>query len=35
MKKILVVDDQYGIRILLCEILQKDGYQMFEAANGV
>lgn len=35
MKKILVVDDQYGIRVLLCEILQKDGYQMHEAANGV
>ena len=34
-RKILVVDDQYGIRVLLCEILQKDGYQMFEAANGV
>ncbi|WP_346726952.1 response regulator [Bacillus suaedae] len=35
MKKILVVDDQYGIRVLLCEILQKDGYQMHDAANGV
>lgn len=35
MQKILVVDDQYGIRVLLCEILQKDGYKMFEAANGV
>ncbi|GAE27886.1 sporulation initiation phosphotransferase [Halalkalibacter wakoensis JCM 9140] len=35
MKKILVVDDQYGIRVLLCEILQKDGYKMFDAANGV
>ncbi|MBP3952765.1 response regulator [Bacillus sp. YZJH907-2] len=34
-KKILVVDDQYGIRVLLCEILQKDGYQMHDAANGV
>ncbi|WP_209123386.1 response regulator [Alkalihalobacillus sp. BA299] len=34
-KKILVVDDQYGIRVLLNEILQKDGYQMFQAANGV
>ncbi len=34
-KKILVVDDQYGIRVLLCEILQKDGYVMHEAANGV
>ena len=35
MKRILVVDDQYGIRVLLCEILQKDGYEMYEAANGV
>ncbi|WP_035178140.1 response regulator [Alkalihalobacterium bogoriense] len=35
MKKILVVDDQYGIRVLLNEILQKDGYKMFQAANGV
>ncbi|WP_216829973.1 response regulator [Alkalihalobacterium elongatum] len=34
-EKILVVDDQYGIRVLLNEILQKDGYQMFQAANGV
>ncbi|MDE5414671.1 MAG: response regulator [Bacillaceae bacterium] len=34
-KKILVVDDQYGIRVLLNEILQKDGYTMFQAANGV
>ncbi|MED4164095.1 response regulator [Halalkalibacterium halodurans] len=35
MNKILVVDDQYGIRVLLNEILQKDGYQMFQAANGI
>ncbi|WP_100405750.1 response regulator [Bacillus solitudinis] len=35
MQKILVVDDQYGIRVLLSEILQKDGYQIFQAANGV
>lgn len=34
-KKILVVDDQYGIRVLLNEILQKDGYEMYQAANGV
>ncbi|OLO42255.1 two-component system response regulator [Alkalihalophilus pseudofirmus] len=34
-KKILVVDDQYGIRVLLNEILQKDGYKMFQAANGI
>ncbi|MDQ0207069.1 response regulator [Alkalicoccobacillus murimartini] len=35
MKKLLVVDDQYGIRVLLNEILQKDGYEVFQAANGV
>ncbi|GAE31278.1 MULTISPECIES: response regulator [Halalkalibacter] len=34
MNKILVVDDQYGIRVLLSEILQKDGYVMSDAANG-
>ncbi|WP_082795392.1 response regulator [Alkalihalobacillus trypoxylicola] len=34
-EKILIVDDQYGIRVLLCEIFKKDGYQVFEAANGV
>jgi len=33
-KKILVVDDQFGIRILLNEIFQKAGYQTFQAANG-
>ncbi|NEU30433.1 response regulator [bacterium LRH843] len=35
MQKILVVDDQFGIRVLLCEVLQKEGYQMFDAENGV
>ncbi|MDV2684543.1 response regulator [Alkalihalophilus sp. As8PL] len=35
MHKVLVVDDQYGIRVLLTEILQKDGYQLYQAANGV
>lgn len=34
-EKILVVDDQLGIRILLNEILQKEGYQTFQAANGL
>lgn len=34
MKKILIVDDQYGIRILLNEVFQKAGYQTFQAANG-
>ncbi len=33
-EKILIVDDQYGIRILLTEVLQKEGYTTFQAANG-
>ncbi|WP_018133022.1 response regulator [Effusibacillus pohliae] len=33
-KKVLVVDDQYGIRVLLNEVLEKDGYQVFQAPNG-
>ncbi|GAF12772.1 sporulation initiation phosphotransferase [Bacillus sp. JCM 19046] len=32
--KVLIVDDQFGIRVLLTEVLQKDGYEMFQAANG-
>ncbi|WP_018661233.1 response regulator [Heyndrickxia acidiproducens] len=32
---ILIVDDQFGIRILLTEVLQKEGYETFQAANGV
>jgi two-component system response regulator (stage 0 sporulation protein F) len=34
-RKLLIVDDQFGIRILLNEIFQKEGYQTFQAANGV
>jgi len=34
-EKLLIVDDQYGIRILLNEVFQKEGYQTFQAANGV
>jgi two-component system response regulator (stage 0 sporulation protein F) len=34
-KKILIVDDQYGIRILLTEILQKDGYDLYQAGSGL
>lgn len=34
-KKILIVDDQFGIRILLTEILQSDGYTLFQASNGM
>ena len=33
--KILVVDDQFGIRILLNEVLQKEGYDTYQAANGL
>lgn len=33
--KILIVDDQFGIRILLTEVLQTEGYNTFQAANGV
>lgn len=33
--KLLIVDDQFGIRILLNEIFQKEGYKTFQAANGV
>jgi two-component system response regulator (stage 0 sporulation protein F) len=34
MKKILIVDDQYGIRVLLDEVFRKEGYQTYQAANG-
>ncbi|WP_313803033.1 response regulator [Cytobacillus sp.] len=33
--KILIVDDQFGIRILLNEVLQKEGYNTYQAANGI
>ncbi len=32
--KILIVDDQYGIRLLLYEVFSKEGYRTFQAANG-
>lgn len=32
--KILIVDDQYGIRILLNEVFNKEGYTTFQAASG-
>jgi len=35
MKKILIVDDQYGIRVLLSELFKKEGYQTLQAANGM
>ncbi|WP_339060850.1 response regulator [Tepidibacillus marianensis] len=33
-KKVLIVDDQFGIRVLLYEVFGKEGYQTFQAANG-
>lgn len=32
--KILIVDDQYGIRVLLNEVFHKEGYDTYQAANG-
>ena len=33
-KKVLIVDDQNGIRILLVEVFSVEGYQTFQASNG-
>jgi two-component system response regulator (stage 0 sporulation protein F) len=33
-KKVLIVDDQNGIRILLMEVFSNEGYQTFQASNG-
>lgn len=35
MKKILIVDDQPGIRVLLQEVLKKEGYDIETAASGL
>ncbi|MBO2946077.1 response regulator [Paenibacillus sp. F411] len=32
--KVLIVDDQNGIRILLMEVFSSEGYETFQAANG-
>jgi two-component system response regulator (stage 0 sporulation protein F) len=32
--KLLIVDDQFGIRVLLKEVFEKDGYETYEASNG-
>lgn len=32
--KLMIVDDQYGIRILLSEVFQKEGYRTFQVSNG-
>lgn len=34
-QKLLIVDDQFGIRVLLTEIFQNEGYETFQASNGV
>lgn len=34
MGKILVVDDQFGVRSLLISIFQDDGHEVKMAANG-
>lgn len=33
--KILIVDDQFGIRILLNEVMMREGYETYQAANGL
>jgi two-component system response regulator (stage 0 sporulation protein F) len=33
-KKLLIVDDQNGIRILLMEVFSSEGYETFQASNG-
>lgn len=33
-KKILIVDDQNGIRVLLVEVFNSEGYKTFQASNG-
>ncbi|MEG0261287.1 MAG: response regulator [Lysinibacillus sp.] len=35
MKRLLIVDDQQGIRLLLNEVLKKEGYLTHLAANGI
>jgi two-component system response regulator (stage 0 sporulation protein F) len=33
-KKLLIVDDQNGIRILLMEVFGSEGYETYQASNG-
>lgn len=35
MKRLLIVDDQQGIRLLLNEVMKKEGYETYLAANGL
>lgn len=32
--KVLIVDDQYGIRVLLNEVLDREGFTILQAPNG-
>jgi len=34
LKKLLIVDDQHGIRILLTELFMSEGYTTYQASNG-
>lgn len=34
MNKILIVDDQNGIRVLLMEVFGSEGYKTYQASNG-
>ncbi len=33
-KKVLIVDDQNGIRVLLMEVFSSEGYMTYQASNG-
>ena len=33
-KKLLIVDDQNGIRVLLVEVFKTEGYETYQASNG-
>src|SRR5690606_24359296 len=33
-RKLLIVDDQNGIRVLLHEVFSSEGYETFQASNG-
>ncbi|SOB89934.1 two-component system response regulator (stage 0 sporulation protein F) [Ureibacillus xyleni] len=35
MRKILIVDDQRGIRLLLEEVFSREGYEVYQAINGL
>ena len=35
LKRLLIADDQLGIRLLLSEVFKREGYKIFLAANGI